>query len=209
MAKPAFRHLAAGGALTAFVGYSYTTWLPSFLSRSYGMQTGEIGTWLGLILGIPGGIGITLGGWMADRYGSRDTRWYLWIVAVALLASVPFAVAVFLAPSAGLALLCLCVPVMLGNFYQATSFSQTQGLSSLRMRAVGAAVFLFIVNLVGLGAGPYVTGAISDLLEPTYGVESLRWALLCVTLVNVWAALHYFLGGRHLERDLASAASGR
>ncbi len=209
MAKPAFRHLAAGGALTAFVGYSYTTWLPSFLSRSYGMQTGEIGTWLGLILGIPGGIGITLGGWLADRYGSRDTRWYLWIVAVALLASVPFAVGVFLAPGAGLALLLLCLPVMLGNFYQATSFSQTQGLSSLRMRAVAAAVFLFIVNLVGLGAGPYVTGAISDALEPTYGVESLRWALLCVTLVNVWAALHYFLGGRHLERDLASAAAGR
>lgn len=208
MSKPAFRHLAAGGAITAFVGYSYTSWLPSFLARSYGMQTGEIGTWLGLILGIPGGIGITLGGYLADRFGSRDTRWYLWIVAVALLAGVPFAAAVFLAPSAGLALLCLCVPVLLGNFYQATSFSQTQGLSSLRMRAVAAAVFLFIVNLVGLGAGPYFTGWLSDTLAPTYGDESLRWALFWVSMFNVWAALHYFFGGKHLARDLASAAAG-
>ena len=84
--KKSFRHLAFGGALTAFVGYGLVTWVPSFLVRSHGMETGEIGTWLGLILGIPGGIGIAAGGWMADKLGSRDTRWYLWVVSVATAA---------------------------------------------------------------------------------------------------------------------------
>jgi len=124
--KRSFRHLAFGGGLTAFVGYGVVTWVPSFLIRSYGMQTGEVGTYLGLILGIPGGIGIVLGGWMADRYGSRDTRWYLWIVTVALLLGVPFSLGIYLTDSAGMALLFLCIPVLLGNFYQATTFSQTQ-----------------------------------------------------------------------------------
>jgi MFS family permease len=39
-----FRHVAFGSALYAFVGYSIVTWAPSFLIRSHGMTTGEIGT---------------------------------------------------------------------------------------------------------------------------------------------------------------------
>ncbi|MBX3706809.1 MAG: MFS transporter [Pseudomonadales bacterium] len=204
--KRSFRHLAFGGALTAFVGYGLVTWMPSFLIRSHGMQTGEVGTWLGLILGIPGGIGIALGGWLADRYGARDTRWYMWIVAVALLACVPFSLGVFLSEAAYLALLFLVIPVALGNFYQATTFSQVQGLSTLKMRAVAAAVLLFILNIIGLGLGPQVVGVMSDALRPQFGDESLRYSLLISGLVNVWAAWHYFLAGKYLKEDLAATA---
>lgn len=202
--KRSFRHLAMGGGLTAFVGYGVVTWVPSFLIRSYGMETGEVGTYLGLILGIPGGIGIVLGGWMADRYGSRDTRWYLWIVTVALLLGVPFSFGIYLTDSAGMALGFLCIPVLLGNFYQATTFSQTQGLVSLRMRAVAAAVLLFILNIIGLGLGPQAIGMLSDYLEPTYGQESLRYSLLILSFVNVWAAYHYYMAGKYLKADLVT-----
>jgi len=205
--KRSFRHLALGGALTAFVGYGVVSWVPSFLIRSHGMQTGEIGTYLGLILGIPGGIGIALGGYLADRLGSRDTRWYLWIVAIALVVCVPFSVGVYLAPEAHIALLMLIVPVALGNFYQATTFSQTQGLASLRMRAVAAAVLLFILNIIGLGLGPQAVGLVSDLLRPAFGDESLRYSLLIAGFFNLWAALHYYLGGKYLAEDLAATAA--
>ncbi len=205
-AKRSFRHLAFGGALTAFVGYGVVSWMPSFLIRSHGMQTGEIGTWLGLILGIPGGIGIVLGGWLADRMGARDKRWYLWIVTVALLISVPFSVGVYLSPGAYMALLFLVIPVALGNFYQATTFSQTQGLVTLRMRAVAAAVLLFILNIIGLGLGPQAVGIISDLLRPQYADESLRYALLICGFVNIWAAYHYYAAGKYLAEDLAATS---
>ncbi len=200
--KRSFRHLAFGAALTAFVGYGLVTWVPSFLIRSHGMTTGEAGTWLGLILGIPGGIGIALGGWMADRYGSKDTRWYMWVVSVALLLGTPFAFGVFLSDSVVWCLLFLVMPVLLGNFYQATTFSQTQGLVELRMRAVAAAVLLFIINIIGLGAGPQAVGIVSDLLNDRFGQESLRYSLLIFSFVNIWAAFHYYKAGQYLKADL-------
>lgn len=201
-AKRSFRHLAFGGALTAFVGYGVVTWMPSYLIRSYGLDTGDAGTYLGLILGIPGGIGIAAGGWVADRFGAKDVRWYLWVVSVALVAGVPFSVGVYLADTALAALLFLIIPVALGNFYQATTFSQTQGLVSLRMRAVAAAVLLFILNIIGLGAGPQAVGIVSDLLSDTYGQESLRYSLLIFSFVNIWAGYHYYVAGKYLKNDL-------
>lgn len=204
--KRSFRHLAFGGSLTAFVGYGVITWMPSFLIRFHDLGTGDAGTYLGLIFGIPGGIGIALGGYLADRFGARDARWFLWIVSVALLVGLPFSVAVYIAPEAYMALWLLVLPVALGNFYQATTFAQTQGLVTLRMRAVAAAVLLFILNIIGLGIGPWAVGALSDLLAPQFGDQSLRWSLLIAGLVNGWAAVHYYLAGRHLPADLERTA---
>jgi MFS family permease len=99
-------------------------------------------------------------------------------------------------------LLAMIIPVLLGNFYQATTFSQTQGISELRMRAVAAGILLFILNMIGLGLGPQFVGIVSDLLSDRYGQESLRYALLICSLVNLWAAVHYFIAGRHLKDDL-------
>jgi predicted MFS family arabinose efflux permease len=202
--KRSFRHMAVGGGLTAFVGYGVITWVPSFLIRSYGMSTGDVGTYLGLILGIPGGIGIALGGYLADRYGARDTRWYLWIVSVALIASMPLFFGVYLSTTAFASLMFLILPILLGNFYQATTFSQTQGLVSLRMRSVAAAVLLFILNMIGLGAGPQAVGILSDILQPSYGDESLRYALLILSTVQIWAAYHYYQAGKSLKGDLVT-----
>jgi hypothetical protein len=53
-----------------------------------------------------------------------------------------------------------------------------------------------------LGAGPQVVGILSDLLQPSYGDESLRYALLILCFVNLWAAYHYFVAGKYLKDDL-------
>jgi hypothetical protein len=66
-------------------------------------------------------------------------------------------------------------------------------------------VLLFLLNLIGMGLGPLAVGAASDFLARAAGLgdASLRWAMLLVTLVNFWAAAHYFLGARTLRADLA------
>ncbi len=206
--RPSFRHLAFGAALAAFAGYGVATWFPTFLVRTHGMSTGEIGTWLGLILGIPGGIGIFLGGYVADRLGRGNPSWSLWTVVAASVIGLPFAIAVYLFESAFWTLLVFCLPAMISNFWQATTFAQTQSLVGLRMRGVAAAVLLFIINIIGLGAGPWALGFVSDLLVPYYGEDSLRWALAIFALISVWVALHYYYAGKHLPADLKRAADG-
>jgi predicted MFS family arabinose efflux permease len=205
--KQSFRHLAFAAALTAFVGYGVVTWVPTFLGLSFGMDTGQIGTWWGLILGVPGGLGIVVGGYLADNFGARDTRWYLWTTAVALIVSIPFSVYAYMAEIANIAFIAMIIPIFLGNFYQATTFSQTQGLVELRMRAVASGILLFIINIIGLGLGPTLVGVITDLLEPAYGQEALRYSLVIITLVNFWAAYHYYVAGKHLKKDLVLSGS--
>jgi MFS family permease len=82
------------------------------------------------------------------------------------------------------------------------SFAMTQALATLRMRSVATSLLLFIQTLIGFGLGPSVTGFISDRLAPTYQVDSLRYALVIIGVVNLWAAVHYMLGARTLKQDL-------
>lgn len=202
--KRAFVHLSVGGGLIAFVGYAWVIWMPAFLMRTHGMASGEVGTALGLIIGIAGAIGISLGGYLADRFGARDKRWALWIVCVAAVVNIPWAFGVFLADDPRIALACMVVPFMLGNFWQGTCFAQTQGLVGLRMRAVAAAVLLFVANMIGLGAGPQFVGIVSDLLHARHGTDSLRYALLACSAVYLWGAVHFYVAGRALPAELAA-----
>ena len=77
-----------------------------------------------------------------------------------------------------------------------------QALATLRMRSVATSVLLFVQTLIGQGIGPSVAGFISDRLAPSAGAASLRYALVIVGLVNVWAAAHYVWGARSLRQDL-------
>lgn len=207
VARRSFVHIATGGGLTAFVGYGLITWAPTFFVRSHEMSLTEAGFWLGLVLGIPGGLGIVAGGWLSDRFGNRDTRWYLWVVAVALVIAVPFSLMAFFVDSWWISLLCLSVPVMLGNFYQGTTFAQTQGLAPVHMRAVAAAVLLFILNFIGFVFGPPAVGILSDLLVTSFEQDALRYSLFTWGFVNLWAAFHYWRAGFHLAGDLARTTS--
>jgi hypothetical protein len=73
------------------------------------------------------------------------------------------------------------------------------------MRAMAAAGLLFIVNLIGLGLGPLSIGMLSDALEPQFGVESLRYALMSVFGFKIWCAWHYWRGSKTLVADLDDA----
>jgi hypothetical protein len=75
------------------------------------------------------------------------------------------------------------------------------------MRATAAAIMLFIINIIGLGFGPQLVGIASDLLRPTFGNDSLRYALMFTSVINVWAATHYILAGYALAREKNAKAA--
>lgn len=200
-----FRHISFACALAAFGGYAGVTWIPAFLMRSYQMSPGEIGTWLALIIGFVGGAGTYATAWAADRYSKRDVRWNMWVVAIVMIVCFPLSVAMYLSPDKYWAMFFFLVPAFAGAAYIGPSLAMTQGLVVLRMRAVASAVLFLILNLIGMGLGPQAVGLISDLYAPSFGQESLRYALLTVMIVWPWAALHFWLGASSLKEDLERA----
>ena len=122
---------------------------------------------------------------------------------MAAIVALPFGAASYLLANPYWALAVFSVPIMLSNFWQATAFAQTQSLVRLRMRGVAAAILLFIINIIGLGAGPWAIGALSDALAPRYGADSLRWSLMIFGSLGLWVAYHFYVAGKHLAADLA------
>jgi hypothetical protein len=151
-----------------------------------------------LILGISGGIASCCATWLTAS--AAGTRWYLWIAAVALLVAVDLGRRLPHA-NARLVPLLLCLPVALGNFYQATTFSQTQGLAGLRC-ARWPRPCSFIINIIGLVPARRPSASFLTCSRTTSG--GVAAPALPSSLVNVWAAVHYVIAGRHLANDLKS-----
>lgn len=205
---PTFRHISLGCGTQAFVGYGAIAWMPSFLVRTHDMSIGQVGTALGLIIGICGGAGTLLGGYLADRFGANNLKWYMLLPALGFLIAVPFGFGVFIVDSLFLALFLYTVPAFLVNLYTGPTFGMTQSLAPLAMRAAASALLLFILNIIGLVFGPTTIGVLSDLLQGSWGmteVESLRYALLLCNFVYLISFVHYYLASRSLTGDLEKA----
>jgi hypothetical protein len=76
-----------------------------------------------------------------------------------------------------------------------------QAFAEPHRRATAVAMAMFCSSLLGMGLSPFLIGLASDLLAPTLGKESLRYALLLACTVLVWATLHFYLSARQANRD--------
>ncbi|MFL2505299.1 MAG: spinster family MFS transporter [Candidatus Azotimanducaceae bacterium] len=208
---PSFRYIALGAGTQAFVGYGSIAWMPSFFVRTHDMSTGEIGTALGLIIGLFGGVATIISGFAGDYFGKKDKKYYMLIPAIAFLIAFPTGAAVFIVDSLFYALLIYTIPVFLVNLYTGPTFGMTQTLAPLAMRASASALMLFIVNFIGLVFGPTAVGFISDTLQASMlmsEVESLRWSLLSCNVVYLLSFLFYYLASKTIESDLSRQNKG-
>ncbi len=195
------RWLAIGTSLSSFGGYAGIFLIPKFLIVSHHMTLVQVSLALALLTGIPGAIGTYLAGVFADRYGKTDVRWYLYIPIIATFCSAAFAPVFYLSQSKYIALAAAIVPVMMGATYVGPGFAMTQGLVPLRMRAQSVAILLFVLNMIGLGLGPLTIGYISDLLKPSFGEESLRYALMFSIFTGLAGAFCYWRSSRWLPAE--------
>jgi predicted MFS family arabinose efflux permease len=201
--KVSFRHMALASALHAFVSYGTGVWNAPFLIRIHAMPISEIGYWLGLIAGV-GAIGTFTGGYFGDLLASRfnDKRWYMYLSGLSTCVMVPFQLLVYLYGGAGAVIASLFVVSILGGMFLGPSFAIAHALVTPRMRSVASAILLFVINIIGMGLGPYVVGILSDLLHPGFGIQSLRYALCIAVIANLWATVHYLLAAQTLRVDL-------
>ena len=204
--RNSFRHMAFACGLIAFAAYAILNWTASFMVRTHGMSTGELGSWLAMIFGVGGALGILVCSRLADKLGANDKRWYVWISAATALLSIPLVLGVYSVNSGQLALLLLVIPGSLLTVFVPLSVAMIHGLVGLRMRATGSAILYLVLNIIGLGGGPWCVGMLSDYLAPTLGVQSLGAAMLYLIPAALgWSALHFLLAGRRLREELAQA----
>jgi MFS family permease len=181
--------LAAG--MSAFVCYAMLAWNPSLLTRVKGMPLEAIAQWYSLVLGLTGLVGTFAAGWLADRLGHRDARWYAWLPASAFALMIPGVVGAILAPDWAATLCWLAPPALLGTMYVAPAIAVVQNNAPPERRTMAGAILVFVTTLMGLGGGPLYLGTISDLAKPAFGERSLvvGYAALLPALV-LTVALH-------------------
>lgn len=217
LTKATFWHLALASALHAFVGYGVNGFHPSFLIRSHGMTVGEVGTVLAVVSAISGIGGTWFGGWLADKLSQQrgNVRWQLWTPGFATLLNVPAAILAYTFADKDIVIAMLFISLVFGVMYLGPSYATMQRLVDVRERALGSAVLLLIVNLIGLGLGPTLVGVVSDLFYNSFladGVaeqlakaDGLRWSLIVMVCINIWSFVHYMFAAKTLVRDSVGA----
>jgi MFS family permease len=199
--KPSFWIISLGAASSSMMGYGLFFWLPSFFVRSFGLELLEASVFFGAILLIGGIAGTWAGGYMADRFGAGKRGNYVIIPAIAFLATIPLYILAILSPNLTMTFFALLIPTGLGLAWLGPVLSAIQHVVPPTMRATASAIFLFINNLIGIGAGTVALGIISDNLEARYGDDSLRYAILAGTGFYLVAAILFLASAKRLAKD--------
>jgi len=199
-----FRHIALAASMQAFIIYGIGNWLPSYFLRTYELDIGTIGAWMALTTGFGGGLGSFCGGWMADKFGAKDVRWYLWVPAILTSLLVPVQLAILLSGEVYFALIMTAPFHFLSAAYLGAVLAVSHNLVNGRMRAMTSAVLFFVLNLIGLGLGPVIVGFLSDVFTRNGMVAPLGTAMLiCGTVAAIWSVTHYILAANKVREDIA------
>jgi predicted MFS family arabinose efflux permease len=199
--KPSFWLMSFAAAMSSACGYGLAFWLPSVLIRSFGFDLVTTATFVASLLLVGGTIGVFAGGWLADKLSSRDRRWYGWLPAIAWLVTAPLFAAALYSGTPLIAWLLFLIPNGLNILWLGPVTSAVQHLVPQHMRATASASFLLINNLIGLGAGSWVMGALSEAMTARFGTEALRYSTMAGTSLYLVAALLMVAAMHSFRRD--------
>lgn len=175
--KPSFWMLSFAAACASVNGYGVALWLPSFFMRSLGLDLVQTSWFYAGIAFFGGVLGIWLGGVIADRLGARSRGAYPLVPAIAFLIAMPCSFAAMNSQALWLVFVLFLLPTGLNLTWLGPVLAAVQHLTPANMRATASALFLLINNLVGIALGTWYFGAVSDVLKPHFGAESLRMAI--------------------------------
>ncbi|MEO7786469.1 MAG: MFS transporter, partial [Sphingomicrobium sp.] len=205
---PGLPWLAVGFGMSNMVLACLPVWGPAFLQRSHAVQLESVGA----LIGPPAVIGAVLGNIVAgiiasrliQRGGSRRAGLIVPIIALPIAAP---AYAIFLfAPALPLAL----VGVAVMNFMLATSLGPCVALAVSFVepdrRAVTSTVMLIAQTLLAFALGPLIIGHVSDLLHPSYGEDSLRYALAMMLIAPIAASVLLWIARTRIGGGSATAS---
>jgi MFS family permease len=197
--KPSFWLMALASSCSSLAGYGLALWTPSVLERSFGMGLIERGQFLASLFLIGGTAGVFAGGWLADRVGQADRRWYAWLPAIAWAITAPTFAFGLMSSDPWSAWVLLLIPNALNILWLGPVTTAVQHLAPQPMRSTASASFLLINNLIGLGIGPTLIGALSTAFKSHFGSEALRYAAVSVVGFYVLATILMLFAARGLR----------
>jgi len=215
MRKKSFWLLSLGAASSSVCGYGVAGWLPLFFMRSFDLTLSQVSWYYAGIALIGGLLGIWMGGAVADKMAKRSKAAYPLVPAICFLISAPCFILAMNSPwligmlpgggSHGMALLLafliFLIPTGLNLAWLGPVTAAVQHLAPAPMRSTASAIFLLINNLLGLAVGFFYFGWMSDLLRPTFGDESLGWAIYTGMGFYLLASVLLFSASRTLTKD--------
>ena len=178
--RPTFWLFAMGGALTSFVSYAHGQFFTPFFLRNhaheltvlagqFGMAPapgkpplGFVSLALGLGAGIGGAFGSWLGGVLADKLGQKDIRNYALFPLLVPFVSLPVRLVRGRHRQHAAGLVLLLIPNIGVGAWWGPVYGGVQTMVPPAMRALSAAVLLFVINMIGLGGGPTAFGMTTD-----------------------------------------------
>lgn len=172
-------HHNVGVAMVAFAAYGAAAWIPSFYIRIHGWDAPTVGIVYGSVTAIFGSAGIVFGGRLADcwlRAGRVDAG--LRVCLLGALGSIPFSLAFPLAGTPELASSLIAPSIFFIAMPFGVAPAAIQEIMPNALRSQASAVYLFLVNLIGLGLGPTAVALCTDYV---FGNDlAVRWSLMTV-----------------------------
>jgi MFS family permease len=202
--KRAYASVFLGYGLLATASYGFFTWTPEFLIRTYGWEASRAGYAFGLMVLSLGTGGTLLGGILADRAlakGKLDAK-----LRVSMYAGGGMLMTGCLAPlmpSAPLALLLLAPTVVCLGFPVGLAPAACNFITPNQLRGQVIALYLFAVNLLGLGAAPTIVAVFTDYVFRDEA--KLRYSLTVFAVVIPSLAVLSLLWGIKAYRSRAWA----
>lgn len=189
--------LVPGYAAVAIASNAASMWLPKLLAARFHLAIGEVGLWVGACAVGGGLVGTLLGGVAADALARRIPNGRVVFGAGVGLASALAWTALLLAPSLPIAVAACALVMALGLAWLGPAAADVQDAVPASHRATAIAGYTLVVNLVGVGLGAPLVGALSD----RFGLGTALWA--CPAAALVGAAV---LGALPRQRPEAVAA---
>lgn len=198
-------HLVMGVTITSLIGYAHGAFGPSFMQRSMGLGVPQIALYVAPLGAVMGTLSAVGGGWLANKLAARHgLHAQAWMILALKCVGLPLSFLFYLSSDPWFGIPIYWLSVLLTATYLGPTFALIQGLAPLRMRALWAAITLLVINLIGLGLGPTLIGLVSYGLRPSFGEESLRWAMIIFSAATPWALYHYWRAGVELKRRAAT-----
>ncbi|GER07335.1 MFS transporter [Iodidimonas muriae] len=178
-----------GIAFLSALGYGTIYFIGAFYGRVHGFTPGQVGLVFGLVMLIAGTGGILTAGVITDRWmaqGRNDTHFRLLILAI--LCGAPFAFSFPMVGSPILATGLLALSIFFNNWVWGTAYAGVAAASPNELRGQATAIYLFVVNLIGMGLGPTMFGFFTTTVfadDSKIDLAYLWMALLCLPIALV------------------------